>query len=169
MWQVAGQRFSLPEVWFVFHQTKYVFADAGGKQGFVRLEYPSEGSFQAYLGCRGLKGQAALAVAAERWGPNVLDIPMPSFMKLFAEHAVAPFFVFQVRERRKRRRFLLFLQGNERTARCLAAPPSCSLPSGCLRFVYPCCSFFRLAPALKKRTMHPLSACSPKLTHGARY
>lgn len=95
--QVAGQTFSLPELWFVFHQTKFVFADAGGKQGFVRLEVPSEGSFQAYLGCRGLKDEAALAVAQERWGPNVLDIPMPPFMELFAEHAVAPFFVFQVR------------------------------------------------------------------------
>ena len=95
--QVAGQTFSLPEVWFVFQQTKFVFTNAGDKQGFVRLEFPSEGSFQAYLGCRGLRDEKALAVAEERWGANVLDIPMPPFMKLFAEHAVAPFFVFQVR------------------------------------------------------------------------
>lgn len=95
--QVAGQIFPLPEVWFVFQQTKFVFTNAGGKNGFVRLEFPSEGSFQAYLECRGLRDEAALAVAAERWGANVLDIPMPPFMKLFAEHAVAPFFVFQVR------------------------------------------------------------------------
>lgn len=99
--QVAGQRFSLPEVWFVFQQTKFVFTDAGGKQGFVRLEYPSEGSFEAYLGCRGLRDETALEVAAERWGANVLGIPMPAFMTLFAEHAVAPFFVFQVRGGRK--------------------------------------------------------------------
>ena len=96
--QVAGQQFSIPDVWFVFQQTKFVFTDTGGKQGFVRLEFPSEGSFQAYLGCRGLRDETALTLAEERWGPNVLDIPMPPFMKLFAEHAVAPFFVFQVRD-----------------------------------------------------------------------
>lgn len=95
-WQIAGQGFALPELWFVFQQTKFVFTDAGGKQGFVRMEYPSEGSFEAYLGCRGWGDEAALAAAAERWGSNVLDIPMPAFMTLFAEHAVAPFFVFQV-------------------------------------------------------------------------
>ncbi|CAM9633166.1 unnamed protein product [Ectocarpus sp. 4 AP-2014] len=60
------------------------------------MEYPSEGSLEAYLGCRGWGDEAALAAAAERWGPNVLDIPMPAFMTLFAEHAVAPFFVFQI-------------------------------------------------------------------------
>lgn len=80
----------------MFQQTKFVFTDAGGKQGFVRLEYPSEGSFEAYLGCRGWGDKTALAAATERWGSNVLDIPMPAFMTLFAEHAVAPFFVFQV-------------------------------------------------------------------------
>lgn len=39
-----------------------------------------------------------MAAAEERWGPNVLDIPMPAFIDLFAEHAVAPFFVFQVKD-----------------------------------------------------------------------
>lgn len=93
--------FALPEIWFVFQQTKFVFSDAKGKQEFRRLEFPSEGSFQAYLACRGLKDEAAMTVAAERWGPNVLDIPMPAFMELFAEHAVAPFFVFQVKNARR--------------------------------------------------------------------
>ncbi|CAM9479792.1 unnamed protein product, partial [Hapterophycus canaliculatus] len=99
---VAGQAFSVPEVWFSFQQTKFVFTDADaegkgkGKRCFVRLEYPSEGSFRAYLACRGLRDEEALSAATERWGPNVLDIPMPPFMKLFAEHAVAPFFVFQI-------------------------------------------------------------------------
>lgn len=88
--------FALPELWFVFQQTKFVLSNGGGKEGFVRLEFPSEGSFRAYLGCRGLRDEAEVAVATERWGRNVLDIPMPAFMTLFAEHAVAPFFVFQV-------------------------------------------------------------------------
>lgn len=96
--QIAGKSYTLPDLWFVFQQTKFVHSKAAGKgkEGFMRLEYPSEGSFQAFLGCRGLKDERALGVAMERWGTNVLDIPMPSFGKLFAEHAVAPFFVFQV-------------------------------------------------------------------------
>lgn len=94
--KIAGQAFSLPELWFVFQQTKFVFGNDDGKESFARLEFPSEGSFQAYLGCRGLRDEAAVEVAMERWGRNVLDIPMPAFLELFAEHAVAPFFVFQV-------------------------------------------------------------------------
>jgi cation-transporting ATPase 13A1 len=30
------------------------------------------------------------------YGKNEFDIPIPSFQALFAEHAVAPFFVFQI-------------------------------------------------------------------------
>jgi cation-transporting ATPase 13A1 len=30
------------------------------------------------------------------FGPNACHIPIPKFTELFAEHAVAPFFVFQI-------------------------------------------------------------------------
>ena len=30
------------------------------------------------------------------YGSNKFDIPIPTFMELFKEHAVAPFFVFQI-------------------------------------------------------------------------
>ena len=30
------------------------------------------------------------------YGPNECHIPIPKFTELFAEHAVAPFFVFQI-------------------------------------------------------------------------
>ncbi|CAN3360603.1 endoplasmic reticulum transmembrane helix translocase [Diutina catenulata] len=33
---------------------------------------------------------------AKTYGKNVFDIPVPTFMELFKEHAVAPFFVFQI-------------------------------------------------------------------------
>jgi manganese-transporting P-type ATPase len=34
--------------------------------------------------------------ATLRFGPNKLDVPIPTFYKLFQEHAVAPLFVFQI-------------------------------------------------------------------------
>ena len=34
--------------------------------------------------------------ATMRFGPNRLDVPVPTFYKLFQEHAVAPLFVFQI-------------------------------------------------------------------------
>ena len=34
--------------------------------------------------------------ATMRYGPNRLDVPIPTFYKLFQEHAVAPLFVFQI-------------------------------------------------------------------------
>ncbi|CAM9782569.1 unnamed protein product, partial [Choristocarpus tenellus] len=99
--EAAGQRFALPEVWFIFQQTKFVHGDmeamgGGGEKGFRRLDYPVQGSFRAYLASEGTKNIGALARARERWGENILDIPMPAFSELFVEHALAPFFMFQV-------------------------------------------------------------------------
>jgi len=82
---VAGQAFGLPDLWFVFQQTKFVYTTFDGKRGFRRLEYPIKGSCRAYLGCRGLEDAASLSFAMERWGPNELDIPLPPFSKLFGE------------------------------------------------------------------------------------
>jgi hypothetical protein len=28
------------------------------------------------------------------WGKNVMDVPIPSFLDIYKEHLVAPFFVF---------------------------------------------------------------------------
>lgn len=97
--QVAGQSFARPALWFTFQQTKFVYGSERSGRGncFSRLQYPAEATFESYLACRGFENEAALALARDRWGRNVLNIPMPAFMDLFAEHAVAPFFVFQVK------------------------------------------------------------------------
>lgn len=65
---------------------------------FRRLPYPADGQpeighIQAHTG---LADEEALREAYTTYGRNVFDIPVPTFASLFAQHAVAPFFVFQV-------------------------------------------------------------------------
>lgn len=44
----------------------------------------------------GITSAAELKRLEQHYGPNTFDIPVPSFTELFKEHAVAPFFVFQL-------------------------------------------------------------------------
>lgn len=105
----------------VFHLHKDVFSDMiqeGGKsklsflfqkrrflydtttRSFSTLKYaidaepkPTIGYFQS---SRGLEKQATVTQLEQHFGTNTFDIPVPSFTELFKEHAVAPFFVFQI-------------------------------------------------------------------------
>jgi len=43
-----------------------------------------------------LNKSAEIERIRQHYGPNVFDIPVPTFTELFKEHAVAPFFVFQI-------------------------------------------------------------------------
>lgn len=70
------------------------------KRSFGTLTYeidaepkPRVGQFQE---SRGVATQAALSKLEQYYGTNTFDIPVPTFAELFKEHAVAPFFVFQV-------------------------------------------------------------------------
>lgn len=54
---------------------------------------PTIGSFQA---SRGIDKTSELARLEQHYGTNTFDIPVPTFTELFQEHAVAPFFVFQI-------------------------------------------------------------------------
>lgn len=73
-----------------------MYGGDGEKKGFKRLDYPTSGSFEDYFACKGHKSLDSCKFAENRWGLNVLDIPVQMFSDLFAEHATAPFFVFQV-------------------------------------------------------------------------
>lgn len=84
------------EISFHFQQKKYIW-DADKKQ-FVKLRYPSDNrpplkTFQNY---NGLTSEKDIVSVTEKYGLNKFDIPVPTFMELFKEHAVAPFFVFQI-------------------------------------------------------------------------
>lgn len=45
---------------------------------------------------RGLSSRTELQKVQEHYGDNTFDIPVPNFTELWKEHAVAPFFVFQI-------------------------------------------------------------------------
>lgn len=49
-----------------------------------------------YAAASGLKSAEEIDMTVDRFGLNIFDIPLPKFKELFKEHAVAPFFVFQV-------------------------------------------------------------------------
>ena len=70
------------------------------KKTFAPLSYaldaeikPSLATFQK---SRGLTTAAEVEAVHQHYGDNTFDIPVPGFIELFKEHAVAPFFVFQI-------------------------------------------------------------------------
>lgn len=84
------------ELSFVYQGAKYLYL----RPAFQRPSYPADSptrvaSLQSHARV-GLPDEAALRAAAGLYGPNVVPVPVPTFTHLFAEHAVAPFFVFQV-------------------------------------------------------------------------
>lgn len=65
---------------------------------FRRLPYPVDSlpEMSHFQVNTGLKSDSDVLETFATYGRNVFQIPVPTFTKLFAEHAVAPFFVFQV-------------------------------------------------------------------------
>ncbi|KAK9718854.1 putative cation-transporting ATPase 1 [Basidiobolus ranarum] len=81
---------------FFFQKKKYIFSKE--RQCFERLQYPCEnqpplGVFQS---SKGLESEEMVNAGLIKYGHNRFDIPLPTFQELFAEHLVAPFFVFQL-------------------------------------------------------------------------
>lgn len=83
---------------FLFQKRRFLYDTEA--QSFRTLQYdidvepkPTIGSFQA---SRGIDKQSELTRIEQHYGTNTFDIPVPTFTELFKEHAVAPFFVFQI-------------------------------------------------------------------------
>ncbi|KAJ1730528.1 putative cation-transporting ATPase 1 [Coemansia biformis] len=87
---------SRPQLSFTFQAQKYIYDD--DKKIFQPVTYPSDGGLP--LGelqrATGLSSETEVREALEVYGRNKFDIPIPTFVDLFKEHAVAPFFVFQL-------------------------------------------------------------------------
>ena len=92
---------SQPTTHFTYQKTKYLFtspsttATPPPPAAFIPLSYPTTGLLSSYLSHRGHTGTTATA-ALGKYGTNVFDIPLASFWDLYTEHAVAPFFIFQI-------------------------------------------------------------------------
>jgi len=83
---------------FLFQKRRFLYDNA--TKSFRTLEYsidaepkPKIGQYQS---SRGIDKQSEVNRIEQHYGTNTFDIPVPTFTELFKEHAVAPFFVFQI-------------------------------------------------------------------------
>ena len=91
------------DVRFEYQKLAFTFVAGGAAGGtpvpggaFARLRPPTRETFGHYAAARGIRDDAALAAARRLYGPNECEIPLVSFGAMLMEHALAPFFVFQV-------------------------------------------------------------------------
>ena len=92
--QVGGKK----NISFLFQKRRFLYNYES--QSFAPLSYkidieptPAIGTFQS---SHGLTSEAEIERIQQHYGDNTFDIPVPTFTELFKEHAVAPFFVFQM-------------------------------------------------------------------------
>lgn len=83
---------------FLFQKRRFLYNPE--TKTFATLTYaidvepkPTIGSFQK---SKGITDATELKKMEQHYGTNTFDIPVPTFTELFKEHAVAPFFVFQI-------------------------------------------------------------------------
>lgn len=89
------------KVSFTFQRQKFLYDPE--RKTFTKTSYPIGLSLSHYVEAKGLGGGEGKEKEKEEekdkllhYGMNRFDVPLPSFMELFQEHATAPFFVFQV-------------------------------------------------------------------------
>ena len=63
---------------------------------FAPLHFPIALPLKTYLQSTGISSDKLISLNIDKYGQNIFDIPLPPFMELFMEHAMAPFFVFQM-------------------------------------------------------------------------
>lgn len=81
---------------FLFQKRRYIYDKASGTfkppQFLVDRPGVTVGELQSAAGLK----TSDIPNLERAYGPNKFDIPVPTFTELWKEHAVAPFFVFQV-------------------------------------------------------------------------
>ncbi|CAG8588606.1 7711_t:CDS:10 [Funneliformis caledonium] len=84
------------EISFFYQKKKYVWDF--DKKMFNKLRYPADQNpvVSIFQNAKGLETVNEIKSVQETYGFNRFDIPVPTFRELFKEHAVAPFFVFQL-------------------------------------------------------------------------
>jgi cation-transporting ATPase 13A1 len=83
---------------FLFQKRRFLFYPE--RQCFAPLSYVLDAepkpAIKTFQQSRGLTSKTEIERIQHHYGDNKFDIPVPTFMELFQEHAVAPFFVFQI-------------------------------------------------------------------------
>jgi cation-transporting ATPase 13A1 len=83
---------------FNYQRDTYIYESYQGSTiTFAHLPYPSntKPALSTFSSPSGLSTKEAENVES-KYGKNEFDIPLPTFLELFGEHATAPFFVFQI-------------------------------------------------------------------------
>ncbi|KAK0670334.1 putative type V cation-transporting ATPase [Cercophora samala] len=83
---------------FLFQKRRFLYNPETKK--FSTLAYEIDASpapkLEKFQRSRGITSASELERLEQHYGTNTFDIPVPTFTELFKEHAVAPFFVFQL-------------------------------------------------------------------------
>ncbi|KAI5779355.1 cation transporting ATPase [Geopyxis carbonaria] len=84
------------EISFLFQKRRFIYNPSTGS--FAPLVYPldSNPEISVFQQSKGLGSEKEIKHLQYHYGDNNFDIPVPTFTELFKEHAVAPFFVFQI-------------------------------------------------------------------------
>ncbi|KAL1974137.1 hypothetical protein VTN31DRAFT_5697 [Thermomyces dupontii] len=83
--------FSFQKRKFLYYPERNVFAPLT-----YALDVDPKPALKTFQQSRGLTSKVEIERIRHHYGDNIFDIPVPTFLELFKEHAVAPFFVFQV-------------------------------------------------------------------------
>ncbi|KAJ5561313.1 ATPase P-type K/Mg/Cd/Cu/Zn/Na/Ca/Na/H-transporter [Penicillium sp. DV-2018c] len=93
--ETTGQKNTLS---FLFQKRRFLFYPE--TRTFAPLSYVLDSdpkpTLKTFQHTEGLTSKAEIDRIQHHYGDNTFDIPVPSFLELFQEHAVAPFFVFQI-------------------------------------------------------------------------
>lgn len=83
---------------FLFQKRRFIYY--AETKSFAPLKYALDSEkkplIETFQKSQGLTTKAEIDRLQEHYGSNTFDIPVPTFLELFQEHAVAPFFVFQI-------------------------------------------------------------------------
>ncbi|KAI9136899.1 hypothetical protein BKA69DRAFT_1101510 [Paraphysoderma sedebokerense] len=93
--QIEGKaRKNETQIYFIFQKKKYIYNS--DKKYFLKITYPTSIPFSHFKSSKGHESKDKVQSQMQEYGKNIFDIPIPTFMGLFKEHVVAPFFVFQL-------------------------------------------------------------------------
>nr|CDP26750.1 Putative type V cation-transporting ATPase [Podospora anserina S mat+] len=87
-----------PNLSFLFQKRRFLYDPETKKFGTLAYDIDASPApkLEKFQKSRGITSASELERLEQHYGTNTFDIPVPTFTELFKEHAVAPFFVFQL-------------------------------------------------------------------------
>ena len=83
---------------FLFQKRRFLYSEEKGS--FAPFSYAIDAekkpALKEFQQSKGLTSAKETEQIQKHYGDNVFDIPVPGFIELWKEHAVAPFFIFQI-------------------------------------------------------------------------